>query len=452
MDLKITRKQKAFIESTAFETLFGGAAGGGKSYGQLLDAELYALRYPGSQQLILRRTYPELEKSLIRVAQEIYPQELYRYNDAKHVGRWANGSIIDFGYCDSESDVYRYQSAQYDVVRFDELTHFTEPMYLYLISRVRGVNGYPKAVKSSTNPGGVGHVFVKERFVDLGPPNVLHETPNGSRIFIPSLVEDNRFLMDADPEYLVRLENLPEDEKQKLRYGNWDVFEGQYFTEFRRKIHVILPFALPDGWRRYAALDYGLDMLACYWIAVDEQGRAYVYRELYEGMDNGMEGHIVSSAAARIREMTAGESVYAYLAPPDLWARQKDTGKSIAELFRDHGIVLTKAKNDRVAGWMNLKEWLHPVRDERGELTAALRIFDCCVNLIRCLPQMRHDGRDPNDCAREPHNITHAPDALRYFTAGRPAPGRRADKKTEFPFHIAPARDALGRGETVEVL
>ena len=154
--ISVTPKQRAFMRATESEVLFGGAAGGGKSYGQAADALLFALCYPASKQLILRRTFAELDKSLIRTALAIYPRELFSFNSSTHTGRFTNGSIIDFGYCATENDVYQYQSAEYDVVRFDELTHFTEGQYLYLISRVRGANGYPKQIKSSTNPGGVG--------------------------------------------------------------------------------------------------------------------------------------------------------------------------------------------------------------------------------------------------------------------------------------------------------
>ena len=153
MQIEITKRQKKFITATQGEVLFGGAAGGGKSYGQIVDALLFALRYPKSKQLILRRTLPELEKSLVRCALELYPKSLFTYKAARHEGVFKNGSVIDFGYCDSENDVYRYQSAEYDVIRFDELTHFTEQMYVYLLARVRGTNGYPKQIKSSTNPG-----------------------------------------------------------------------------------------------------------------------------------------------------------------------------------------------------------------------------------------------------------------------------------------------------------
>ena len=136
--LSVTKKQKLFIDAKESEVLFGGAAGGGKSYGQVVDALLFALKYPSSKQLILRRTFSELEKSLIRVAMEVFPRSLYRFNQSSHTCRFTNGSCIDFGYLAQESDVYQYQSAEYDCVRFDELTHFTERQYLYLISRVRG--------------------------------------------------------------------------------------------------------------------------------------------------------------------------------------------------------------------------------------------------------------------------------------------------------------------------
>lgn len=411
MDLTITEKQRRFIDAKEGEVLFGGAAGGGKSYAQLIDAFLFALRYPNSRQMILRRTFPELEKSLIRVARELYPQTVFKYNESKHVGKFSNGSVIDFAYCDKEGDVYKYQSAEYDVIRFDELTHFTEQMYVYLISRVRGTNGYPKQIKSSTNPGGVGHAWVKSRFIDIGEPGEEHD----GKIFIPALVQENLFLMENDPDYVKRLEKLSEKDKQALLYGNWDIFDGQYFTEWNRDIHVISPFEIPKHWRRYFVMDYGLDMLAGYWIAVDTYGRAYVYREIYES------GLIISEAARRIREMT-DEEIYASIAPPDLWNRRQDTGKSAAEIFAEGGVRLVAAKNDRVQGWYNLKEWLHPCIDEQGQTIAPLRIFSNCLNLIRTLPSVAVDAKNPNDVAREPHELTHAPDAIRYFVAGRPSP------------------------------
>jgi hypothetical protein len=247
VNIDITKKQKLFISATASEVLFGGAAGGGKSYGQTVDAFLFALKYPGSKQLLLRRTFAELDKSLIRTVLSWYPRKVFSYNSSSHTGKFSNGSVLDFGYCASENDVYQYQSAEYDVIRFDELTHFTEMQYVYLISRVRGSNGFPKQIKSSTNPGGVGHSWVKNRFVDPSPPNTQFVGSDGmSRIFIPSLLTDNTFLMSSDPDYQRRLEALPDSEKRALLYGDWDIFEGQYFEEFNRDIHVCAPFQIPN--------------------------------------------------------------------------------------------------------------------------------------------------------------------------------------------------------------
>lgn len=422
MDIQLTKKQKQFIDATADEVLFGGAAGGGKSYAQLIDTLLFALKYKGSKQLLLRRTFPELKRSLILVSLVLFPRELAKYNDANHKWQFKNGSMVEFGYCDSENDVTKYQSAEYDVIRFDELTHFTEFQYTYLISRVRGVNNYPKRIKSSTNPGGVGHSWVKARFIENKEPYKVYTDDTGrTSVFIPAKVQENKFLMDADPHYIKRLEQLPENQRRALLYGDWDIFEGQYFNEFRRDIHVIEPFTIPTSWRRYISLDYGLDMLACYWIAIDTQGKAYVYKELYES------NLIISEAAKRIKEVNGKDNIFYRYAPPDLWNRRQDTGKSAFEIFHENGINLVRANNDRVQGWYNLKEWLKPVtvKDEQtGELkqTANLVIFSNCINLIRTLPQLQHDEKDPNDVANEPHEITHAPDAIRYFVSGRPTP------------------------------
>ncbi len=428
MDIEITEKQEKFINSKAFETLFGGAAGGGKSYGQLIDAFLYALKYPKSSQIIFRRTFPDLEKSIIRKSLEIYPRQVASYNSSKHIWNFKNGSIIDFGYIDNEKDVYQYQSAEYDVIRFDELTHFTEYMYIYMISRCRGANNYPKGIKSSSNPGNIGHSWVKARFIDIGEPNKVHEvkTAEGDTttvIFIPSLVQDNIFLLQKDKDYIRRLDLLPEKERKALKYGDWDIFDGQFFSEFRRDIHVIEPFEIPESWRRFRTRDYGLDMCATLWIALDWNMNAYIYKELYES------DLIVSEAAKKINNMT-NEKIYCDYAPPDLWNRNKDTGKSTADLFSESNQYLTKADNNRVQGWLAVHEWLKLYTDEQGLLNSKLKIFNNCTNLIRTLPAITHDEKNPNDVATEPHELTHLPDALRYFCTMYQTP---ATKKIEIP-------------------
>ena len=439
MKISITKKQEKFIKSDAFETLFGGAAGGGKSYGQLVDALLYALKYPKSKQIIFRSTFADLEKSLIRVSLDIYPLSIADYNSSKHTWKFNNGSIIDFGYIQYEKDVYQYQSAEYDVIRFDELTHFTEFMYTYMISRCRGANPYPKRIKSSTNPGGVGHTWVKERFIDIGEPNVIHncklETGEEvTRIFIPSLVTDNKFMLEYDPDYIKRLDALPEKERKALKYGDWDIYDGMFFPEFKRSIHVIEPFKIPDNWNRYIAMDYGLDMFAVLFIAIDTKGKAYVYNEIHKS-------NLIVSEAVQTLKSYMRQDKYKYIyAPPDLWNRNRDTGKSTAELFWEGGIDLTKASNNRIAGWLNVKEWIRikKVRHEQtGKLyeDSDLKIFSNSLNLIKYLPQLQHDEKDPNDVATEPHEPTHITDALRYFCVSRTAPTKEIiNKEITFNF------------------
>ena len=222
------------MQSEAFETLFGGAAGGGKSHGQLLDALRFAVCYPGSRQLMLRRTMPELERSLVPASLRLFPQTVASYKVSEHLWQFAGGSTLEFGYCDAESDVTKYQSAEYDVLRFDELTHFTESQFTYLISRVRGANPFPKQVKSTTNPGGVGHQWVKARYIDPMPPDTQTDFDGGSRLFLPARLTDNPFLHRADAGYEKRLRLLSARDRRALLDGVWELDEGRYFSEIGR--------------------------------------------------------------------------------------------------------------------------------------------------------------------------------------------------------------------------
>ena len=435
-DIEISKKQEKFLKASADEVLFGGAAGGGKSYAQVIDAFLYAMKYAGSKQIIFRRTFPELDKSIIRTALSLSPKSLFKYNSSSHTGKFINGSIIDFGYCDSATDVFKYQSAEFDVIRFDELTHFDEEMYIYLISRLRGANNFPKSVKSSTNPGGVGHTWVKERFIDIGAADKVHEFETGTRIFIPSKVQDNVFLMENDKNYIKRLENLDEKTKKALLYGDWDIFDGQYFEEFKREIHVCKPFEIPSDWRVYRAIDYGLDCLACIWVAVNSLKECYVFKEYAEA------DKIISNGAKDINDLTI-EKIKLTYAPPDLWGRSQESGKSRADLFREAGLALIKSSNDRIAGWMCIKEMLKA--NENGDVK--LHVFDTCTKLIKCLTSIQHDDKNPNDCATQPHDITHLPDALRYFAIMhyKPNPIKEKKKQEFFSFDEKPKHRVVGK-------
>lgn len=282
---------------------------------------------------------------------------------------------------------------------------------------------------------------MKKRFVDIGMPNRPYEFQMGSRkttrIFIPSKVQDNHFLMKADPDYMSRLENLPENYKRALLYGDWDIFEGQYFSEFSYEKHTCDPFPIPPEWRVYRSIDYGLDMLACYWVACDSGNNVYVFRE-YCAPDLP-----ISTAAEKINALTS-ERIWDTLAPPDLWNRSQETGKSKAVLFDEAGLRLTKSNNDREAGWLAIKELLK--LNAEGE--PRLKIFRNCTQLIAHLPQLQYDDKHPTDCANEPHEITHSPDALRYFAIYWTYPAERQEKphRTVLPWALQTDGGSSGNG------
>lgn len=416
-------KQIEFFKSTKRYIAYGGSRGGGKSWAARRKAVLLALNYTGIQILILRRTLQELRENHVLVLQAELKQ-IAKFDAQNKEFLFPNGSRIKLGYCSAESDVLQYQGQAYDVIFMEESTQFTE-FQKDTLTECNRSSGQMKErftprMYFTCNPGGIGHSWMKRLFIDRDYRG--KEDPNNYE-FIPSTVYENEFLMSNNPEYVENLENLPEMRKRAMLYGDWDAFEGQYFDEFDRDIHVIEPFVIPDDWRRYVTLDYGLDMLACYWIAVDTHQKAYVYKELYQS------NLIISDAAKEILRVNGVDKIYQHLAPPDLWNRRQETGKSAAELFNDNGVRLTKSDNDRVQGWYNLKEWLKPYEDEQSIQTASLVITKNCVNLIRTLPQLQSDERDPNDVASQPHELTHGPDAIRYFVTGRPRPNIAQQQK-----------------------
>ena len=423
-------KQEEFFRARARYICYGGARGGGKTWCVRMKAVLMAARYAGIRILILRRTFPELRENHILPMRAICGG-FAKYKSADKSFEFPNGSRIVFGYCASESDVYQYQGQEYDVMFIDEATQFTEFQFTTLAASVRGANDFPKRMYLTCNPGGVGHAWVKRLFIDRDFRG--GEKPE-DYVFIAAKVTDNRILMEMDPDYVRQLDNLPPGIREAWRDGKWDVFIGQYFTEWDREKHVCEAFQPPEDWRWYISMDYGLDMLAAYLIGMDGAGDAYVVGEVYEGRDLG-EGHdglIVSEAARAVKELAGGRTITAYLAPPDLWNARQETGKSVADIFAEHGVYLTKTSNDRVDGWLAVKEWLKPVRREDGTERVRLRIFPNCRNLIRCLPLLQYDERKPNDAAGEPHEITHAPDALRGFCVywTRPAETGRSGADT----------------------
>ncbi len=415
-------KQVQFFTSEKRYTMYGGSRGGGKSYAVQRKAILLAFEYPGIKIMIIRRTFPELRENHALPLQSLL-NGVAKYKEADKAFIFPNGSRIKLGYCEHEGDVLQYQGQEWDVIFIDEATHLTEYQFQRLTEIVRGTNGFPKRMYLTCNPGGVGHAWVKRLFVD----RVYTSAENADDYcFIQASVFDNTALLEKDPGYLRVLEALPEDRKKADLYGDWDVYEGQYFSEWNRELHTCEPFPIPPSWRKYLAIDYGLDMFAAEWIAVNEFGRAYVYREYCQ------KNLTVSEAAKVIRDMN--DPVFISYAPPDLWNRRNDTGRSAADIFAEYGVYLARAQNNRVQGWYDFKEWLHPIYDEQGEKTAGIKFFRNCKEIIRCIPLLQFDEKNPNDVATQPHEITHAPDAIRYFVAGHPIPAssKKKHEKSEY--------------------
>ena len=420
-------KQEEFLMATTKYVGYGGSRGGGKSWSVRYKAVVMACEYSGIKILIVRRSMPELRENHILPLMKVLGNAV-KYKDAAKAFEFPNGSRIKLGYIASDADITQYQGQEYDIIFIDEATQITEFQYNTFKACLRGVNDFPKRMYITCNPGGVGMPWVKRLFID----KEYHEGEDSQDYtFIPARVYDNVVLMEANPEYIKNLESLPPGLKEAWLYGSWDAFVGQYFKEFDRDIHVVEPFPIPNYWNKYRSIDYGFDMLSCLWIAVNELGEAYVYKELHES------GLNLTQACNRIKEVNGDDHILATYAPPDLWHRRQDTGKSGYEIFLSHKITLFKSKNSRIFGWSAVREWLqlYEKKTEGMEypiITAKLKFFRNCTNIIKNLPQLRFSEKDANDVAKEPHDITHDPDALRGFCVMRPlTPGKFKEDEDE---------------------
>lgn len=414
-------KQAEFFKSKARYTFYGGAKGGGKSFVVDRLASYGALQYPGIKILMLRRQFKDLRINHIEPLCKLLPVNVATYNANEQMMRFCNGSTILFGNYNYDSSWDSFNGQEFDWIFMDEATQFSYEQFRMLGGCLRGVNKIPKHFYLTGNPGGIGHRWVKRLFIDRefitdSDDPEENENPKDYK-FIFASIEDNVAMKEMDPEgynaYLATLRQMGEKVYQAYRYGSWDDLGGAYFSEFSTKKHVVAPFKIPQNWRRYRAFDYGLDCFACYWITVDENGRSYAYRE-FTAPDL-----IVSEAARKAIEHTMpNEHVDITFAPPDMWSRQRDTGKTSAELFMTNGVPIVKVSNNRVQGFMQIKEMLADMPDGKP----GLLFFDNCKRLIGDLAAIQADDRDPNDCAKEPHDITHTVDALRYFCISRTMP------------------------------
>lgn len=261
-------------------------------------------------------------------------------------------------------------------------------------------DGYYKQITLTFNPWSE-NTWIKSRFFDKTSPDVLAMT---------TTYLCNEWLSEADKQVF---EDMRVNRPERYRVsglGEWGVDGAVYFEEFSKDTHIIEPFVIPAHWNMVRALDYGLDALACLYIAISPDNVAYVVNEVYES------NLIISDAAKAIlsgepREQRSWDTY----APPDLWSRSKDTGRSVAETFMDNGVPFIRASNNRIAGWLQIHERLKLTGAEPGLPPARLQIFSGCRNLIRCLSTITTSEKDVNDVASEPHELTHLPDALRYF-------------------------------------
>lgn len=447
-------KQKQFFLSEKKYVAFGGARGGGKSWAVRTKAKLLALQYPGIRMLLLRRTYQELENNHIRFLR----QELQGIADYKATARrfvFANGSVLEFGYCDCDCDMDRYQGAEYDVIFIDEATQFQERWLRQFAACIRGVNDFPKRIYYTCNPGGPGHGYIKRLFIDK-----RYEQGENSEeyAFIPARVTDNRALLEKQPEYVRQLETLPKRLRQAWLEGKWDLFQGQVFQEFtdapehykdRRFTHVIEPFEIPKDWRVYRSYDFGYAKpFSCAWWAVDHDGVIYRILELYGCTTTPNEG-VLWTPDRQFQEIRRIEQEHPWLkgrdiqgvADPAIWDASR--GESIYETALKYGIYFQKGDNRRIPGWMQVHYRLS--FDEEGY--PMMYVFHTCRAFLRTVPLLLYSRTDVEDVDTAQED--HVADETRYFCMSRPISPRRQEQAVpaEDPLELAGGK--FGRWQSV---
>ena len=431
-------KQKIALLANTKHIGYGGARGGGKSWFVRTKAKLLALKYPGIKILIVRRTYKELLNNHINF---LIPElnGIAKYNKSDKVFTFRNGSTINSGYCNNDADLLQYQGAEYDIIFLDEATQLSEYQMKNIVACLRGVNGFPKRIYYTCNPGGQGHQYIKRIFID----KVYEEGENPEDYtFIQALVTDNKVLMETQPDYIKQLEALPPKLREAWMNGRWDVFEGAYFEEFRatpdpqkcheagiskeeaiqerRWTHVIKPFDIPKDWKIYRSEVWGYGKpFSVGWWAVDYDDTAYRILELYGCTGTPNEG-VHWSNKVQMDKIAEIEREHPWLkgkqilgvADPSIWDGSK--GISGAEEADNHGIWFEKGINDRIAGWMQVRERLR--FDENG--FAKMYFFENCKAIIRCMPLMMYDEHKPEDLNTDLED--HSLDDCRYFCMMRP--------------------------------
>lgn len=449
-------KQAEFMCRNEYEVLYGGAAGGGKSDAIVIEA-LRQVGNPNYRGIIFRKTFPQCRELIIksqRYYKAAYPKA--KYNGSEHYWSFPSGARIYFGSMPNSTSYLNYQGLSFSYIAFDELTHFSLEEYQYLLSRNRADGeGLRVYVRATANPGGIGHGWVKDRFITAAPPGEVIKAKETirdnegnpieverTRVFIQSSVFDNKELMRNDPNYIANLAMLPEAQRNALLYGDWDSYEGQVFTEWtnnpagydtRLNTHVINPFKIPSNWRRFRTLDWGFSKpYAVQWWAIDFDGRLYLYRQLYgckDGEPNTGLKEDPTAVARKIRDienqLEKGNAIYG-IADPAIWDESHGRDGTIITLFEKEGIFFSKGKHDRLSGKMQVHYRF--AFDEMGRPMAY--VFNTCKHFIRTIPNLVYDLHNVEDIntMQEDHDY----DAMRYFFMENPiAPKTKAEHKVE---------------------
>ena len=439
---KPSLKQDLFLRAAAKNVGFGGARGGGKSWGIRTKAKLLCVKYAGIKCLIVRKTYPELINNHVNpLRSELHG--VARYNKQEKCFFFQNGSTIKFGYCANDGDLEQYQGAEYDVIFLDEATNLRQEWIEKITACLRGVNDFPKRIYYTFNPGGVSHGYFKRLFIDRRFED--GENPE-DYVFIQSLVTDNHALMASQPDYIRQLEALPPKLREAWLYGRWDIYEGQFFEEFRtepdaqkcheagisveearqqgRWTHVIEPLDLNAGnrrgWQIYRSYDFGYAKpFSCAWWAVDYDGCIYRILELYGCTQTPNEG-VKWTPDRQFEEIAKVEREHPWLrgkrilgvADPAIWDASR--GDSIADTAAKYGLYFTPGDHERIAGWMQCHYRLQ--FDEQGY--ARCYVFDGCKGFIRTIPLMMYDDHKVEDLDTSLED--HIADEWRYMCMARP--------------------------------
>lgn len=434
--------------------LYGGAAGGGKT--EAILWEIFALctdmRWKGLRGAVFRKTIPDIEKYFIQRAQDVFPQNLYTYNKQKRIMTFkCTGSMVEFNYCESEADLTAYQGAQWDFLAIDEFTQHSEYVFKYLFARLRTKKvGWQVKFFGGSNPGGVGHAWVKRIWIDN---DLMDIEKKFTWSFIPATLDDNPKMLEANPHYEDQLMMLPDEQiRRAWRFGDWNIFAGQFFTEIRPEIHGFEPFEISRHWAKFISIDYGYDHLcAVYWYAVDEDGEVWIYKEYV------CRNKTYEEVAKKICDLTGDSEKIDYIvADPSIWAKKgSGDGLSGAEEMQnvfdleDREMTLVQADNNRIIGWGIMREWLktYKRKDSEGKERdhSRLHISNHLKMWWKFVPSLQRDPKKPEDVLKATTQNTDGivsysddpGDSTRYGLMSRPHPRK---KKVE-----PPKRDRYGQ-------